>query len=316
MVIHGRNAKYYDRYIQDEAESIFIDKYGQERGHKMWEGIIYKGNAMWTACDEILGELRTMQEINSYFINMHPEFDSNAKNVVWQEKYILQWSIWILIQIIEGKHFTHDFISTCIPTFKYFLDSEPELFKPLLEMAGIDPNNFQLSKKIQTKIDLEKTEQEARERLEQERKQKEESARLEKELTAKTKNEKNEKLVAEIGDKLGSFWTDFFTRSYYDYNRPDHYVEDYLNLNVGIDNLIRLPEPTNKDEERIYSIIQKASGSSMPASLKMIDSDSKLMKAYKLADQMNSKITDGIKRVKRKEACEKYGLIFLAKCFE
>lgn len=318
----GRNARELGYYVQDEAESIFQNKYGDERGHKLWAGIIEKGNAMFTACDQILGEMRSMADINTDFIKAHPELNINADDVFMNTSWLFQWTIWILVQIAEGKQFTHNFISTCIPTFKYYLDHKPEIFKPLLDLVGIDPNNFVLSKKIQTKIDLEKAEQEARERLEQERKQKEEAARLEKELAAKTKNEKNEKLVAEIGDKLGQFWADFFTRSYdRSKTRPEHYVEDYLNLNVGIDNLITLPEPTNKDEERIYSIIQKAGtgltgGSSMNASLKMIDSDDKLMKAARLASQMNSKITDEIKRVKRKEACEKYGLIFLAKRFE
>ena len=60
----GHNARYYGYYVQDEAEDIYIDKYGKERGHKLWEGIIYRGNAMFMACDEILGELRTMEDLN------------------------------------------------------------------------------------------------------------------------------------------------------------------------------------------------------------------------------------------------------------
>ena len=35
----GHNAKYYDYYVQDEAKDIYIDKYGSEKGHKLWEGI-------------------------------------------------------------------------------------------------------------------------------------------------------------------------------------------------------------------------------------------------------------------------------------
>ena len=115
----GHNARYFDRYVQDEAEDIYQDKYGDEKGHKLWEGIIYKGNAMFTACDEILGELRTMIDLNNESWNTHTDLRDAAGDLnPWMESWIYQWTIWILFQIIDGKKFTHDFISECIPTFK------------------------------------------------------------------------------------------------------------------------------------------------------------------------------------------------------
>lgn len=115
----GHNARYFDRYVQDEAEDIYQDKYGDEKGHKLWYGIIDKGNAMWTACDEILGELRTMIDLNNESWNTHTDLRDAAGDLKpYMESWIYQWTIWILFQIIDGKKFTHDFISECIPTFK------------------------------------------------------------------------------------------------------------------------------------------------------------------------------------------------------
>lgn len=327
----GHNAKYYDYYVQDEAEDIYIDKYGSEKGHKLWQGIIYKGNAMWTACDEILGELRTMEELNDAWWFEHKDLMNAAGDLntfkSHKPSWIYQWTLWILTQMIDGKKFTHDFISSCIPTFKWFLNKYPLTFGVLLQAAGIeDIENFKLSKKAQARVDAE-----AAEKAEEERKKEEERIAKEKEEEAK---EKNKELVDKYGDKFGNLWLEYFNSGF-----PKYYIYNLFDLSVGVDNIINLPEPTNKDEQRIYDIVASSQGKYQPFSGPMFDDTThrvkyvtkgwhykkgdsaditkcRYRKAIELAENMNKKITSSDKRAARRAAAEKYGLTFLADVFK
>lgn len=72
-------------------------------------------------------------------------------------------------------------------------------------------------------------------------------------------------------------------------------------------------EPTDKDEQRIYDIVKKANANCQGC-VGMVTRN--IYKMIDLAKQMNGKITNEEKRIRRKAACLKYGLNFLAKCFE
>lgn len=336
----GANARYYDdRYVQDTAEDIYIDKYGEERGHKLWEGIIYKGNAMFQACDEILGELRTMTDLNFEWVADHPEVKAASDYQKFLndggEQWIYQWTFWILTVIIDGPESgyscTHNFISTCIPTFKWFLEKYPETFGILLKQAGIgDINNYKLSKKIQAKVDKKKAEEEAA--LKAFQKAEEEAARKKEE--ADKAAAKNAELVEQYGDKFGPMWKKKFTSG-----KPEDYIYNLFDLSVGVDNIINLPKPTNKDQQRICDIIAKSQGQYNYRTNQKYDSIKQkwknvskgwhfekgdtpditkcvFYKAKDLAREMNNKITDEKKRAARKAAAEKYGLTFIAECFE
>ena len=74
-----------------------------------------------------------------------------------------------------------------------------------------------------------------------------------------------------------------------------------------------MDDPTNKDERRIFDIVKKANGD-YPGYVGMVTQ--RRYKMIDLANQMNNKITDEDKRLRRKAACLKYGLNFLARCFE
>jgi hypothetical protein len=115
--------------------------------------------------------------------------------------------MWILTQMVDGKKFTHDFISSCIPTFKWFLNKYPLTFGVLLQAAGIeDIEKYKLSKKVQAKVDAE-----AAAKAEAERKAEEE--RIEKERIAAEKQaaaDENAELVAKYGDKFGEYWVKIF----------------------------------------------------------------------------------------------------------
>lgn len=82
---------------------------------------------------------------------------------------------------------------------------------------------------------------------------------------------------------------------------------------LPLESYVLLETPKDKDEKRIYDIVQKANvghsgcvGMVTTERSKMID----------LALQMNRKITGEDKRLRRKAACLKYGLKFLARYFE
>jgi hypothetical protein len=106
-----------------------------------------------------------------------------------------------------------------------------------------------------------------------------------------------------------------------------------------VNNIINLPEPTNKDEQRIYDIVAKSQGEYQRYTTDIWDYEKSkhkvltkgwhykkgetaditkchLNKASWLAQEMNAKITDEGKRAKRRAAAEKYGLTFIAEAFK
>ena len=82
---------------------------------------------------------------------------------------------------------------------------------------------------------------------------------------------------------------------------------------LPLESYVLLDTPTNKDEQRIYDIVQKAN-TGLPGCVGMVTTNRSKM--IDLATQMNKKITGEDKRLRRKAACLKYGLKFLAECFE
>lgn len=82
---------------------------------------------------------------------------------------------------------------------------------------------------------------------------------------------------------------------------------------LPLESYVLLETPTNKDEQRIYDIVQKANVG-LSGCVGMVTTNRSKM--VDLAIQMNKKITGEDKRLRRKAACLKYGLKFLAECFE
>ena len=82
---------------------------------------------------------------------------------------------------------------------------------------------------------------------------------------------------------------------------------------LPLESYVLLETPTNKDEKRIYDIVQKAN-TGLPGCVGMVTTQR--CKMIRLAEQMNKAITGEDKRLRRKAACLKYGLKFLAKCFD
>ncbi len=82
---------------------------------------------------------------------------------------------------------------------------------------------------------------------------------------------------------------------------------------LPLESYVLLETPANKDEQRIYDIVQKAN-TGLPGCVGMVTTNRSKM--IDLATQMNKKITGEDKRLRRKAACLKYGLKFLAECFE
>lgn len=120
--------------------------------------------------------------------------------------------------------------------------------------------------------------------------------------------------------------------------KPGNYIQNLFDLSVGVDNIINLPAPTNKDEQRIYDIIAKSQATYQPYTTQKWDYEKnkhktvtkgwhykkgetadirkcQLRKAADLAYEMNAKITDDKKRAARRAAAEKYGLKFIAEKF-
>lgn len=82
---------------------------------------------------------------------------------------------------------------------------------------------------------------------------------------------------------------------------------------LPLESYVLLEDPTDKDEKRIYDIVQKANAG-FPGCVGMVTTQR--CKMIQLAEQMNKAITGEDKRLRRKAACLKYGLKFLASCFE
>jgi len=84
---------------------------------------------MWTACDEILGQQRTMEDIvGGYLRNIDTQGEPQIP-----DSWIILWVYWLLIEVIEGKRtLTKDYISECIPTFKAVREQYPIIMGILL----------------------------------------------------------------------------------------------------------------------------------------------------------------------------------------
>lgn len=89
-------------------------------------------------------------------------------------------------------------------------------------------------------------------------------------------------------------------------------INGSLDSLLPFESYVCLDKPTDKDEKRIYDIVQKANvGHS--GCVGMVTTEK--WKMIELATLMNKKITGEDKRQRRRAACLKYGLKFLADCF-
>ena len=90
-------------------------------------------------------------------------------------------------------------------------------------------------------------------------------------------------------------------------------IDGSLDPLLPLESYVLLDDPTDKDEKRIVDIVNKAN-STYPGCIGMVTTNRSKM--IDLAKQMNKAITSEDKRLRRKAACLKYGLKFLAECFE
>lgn len=90
-------------------------------------------------------------------------------------------------------------------------------------------------------------------------------------------------------------------------------IDGSLDPLLPLESYVLLDDPTDKDEKRIVDIVNKAN-STYPGCIGMVTTNRSKM--IDLARQMNKAITSEDKRLRRKAACLKYGLKFLAECFE
>lgn len=93
----------------------------------------------------------------------------------------------------------------------------------------------------------------------------------------------------------------------------NYLMDGSLDPLLPLEAYVLLETPSNKDEKRIYDIVQKANEGHAGCVGMVTDNRYKMIE---LANLMNKKITGEDKRLRRKAACLKYGLKFLAKCFE
>lgn len=93
----------------------------------------------------------------------------------------------------------------------------------------------------------------------------------------------------------------------------NYLMNGLLDSLLPLESYVFLETPTNKDEQCIYDIVEKANRG-LPGCVGMVTTNRSKM--IDLATQMNKKITEDDKRLRRKAACLKYGLKFLAECFE
>lgn len=297
----GQNAREYDIYVQDQAEEVYQDKYGKEKGTKAWEGIINVGNAMFKACDQILGEKRTMTDIVA-------RFNSDTNTVIdhetWlkaMDSYICLWCAWILSQKARGVNYTQDFLSECIPTFKGVIAFLPGFLEPYLHEAEIDINNFALSKKVQTSIDLkEKVRQQlaALDAVEQQQKQ-----------TVAT----NTKTM--IDTFVNALPNAAAIKANTKYN---NYIYDRISILIdskALTKLIKYEFNGQKDNDRIVNMLRKSLRDEYKNEADVMPWMIDISKARNFADNMNAAITDEGKRNARKKAAEDLGVKYIADRF-
>lgn len=138
-------------------------------------------------------------------------------------------------------------------------------------------------------------------------------------LAEKMKKEKEERLQRAYESKLSEIETSILltdvgaTSPSGQKNFANYLLDGRLDPLLPFESYVFIDEPTDKDEQRIYDIVKKANAG-CPGCIGMVTTN--IYKMIDLAKQMNKKITGEDKRARRKAACLKYGLNFLAKCFE
>lgn len=298
----GQNAQYYDMYIQDQAQEVYQDKYGKEKGTKAWEAIIEVGNAMWKACDQILGEKRTMTDIVGDVMVDHA-FDA-VTDEMWnkaKDSYICLWCAWILSQKANGHNYTQDFLSECIPTFKGVIAYLPGFLEPFLQKAGIDINNFNLSKKVQTKIDL-------KEKVRQQLAAIDAAEKAQKEAVAN-----NTKTM--IDTFINSLPNAETIKRSADYTTIVERLTSLIN-NKKLTKLVKYDFNSQKDNDRIVNILRKSLRPYYKEALDIYPWMIDTAKAQTFAENMNAAIKGEDKRAARKKAAEDLGVNYLVYCFE
>lgn len=90
------------------------------------------------------------------------------------------------------------------------------------------------------------------------------------------------------------------------------YVNSRVDTTKPLESYVVLDEPTTKDEKRIYDIVSKANAG-RHGCIGLVSNN--IGKMLDLANAMNGKIKDEDKRLRRRDACLKYGFKFLADCF-
>ena len=90
------------------------------------------------------------------------------------------------------------------------------------------------------------------------------------------------------------------------------WLDGDLDTLLPLESYIIIEQPNGKDEKRIYDIISKANAGFKDCS-GMISCN--IIQMEELARRMNKSITDEDKRARRRAACLRYGLNFLAKIF-
>ena len=138
-------------------------------------------------------------------------------------------------------------------------------------------------------------------------------------LAEKMKKEKEERFQRAYESKLSEIETSILltdvgaTSPSGQKNFANYLLDGRLDPLLPFESYVFIDEPTDKDEQRIYDIVKKANAG-CPGCVGMVTTN--IYKMIDLAKQMNKKITGEDKRARRKAACLKYGLNFLAKFFE
>ncbi len=86
----SRGAQYFGLYLQDEASHVIIDKYGYEKGIKMWEATLDRGGAMFSVSAKIANEkMRMLQDLGLL---------SSYGTDYFKRSYWDIWNEWVKIQ--------------------------------------------------------------------------------------------------------------------------------------------------------------------------------------------------------------------------
>lgn len=138
-------------------------------------------------------------------------------------------------------------------------------------------------------------------------------------LAEKMKKEKEERYQKAYESKLSEIQTSILlndvgaTNTTGQKNFAHYLLDGHLDPLFPFESYVFIDEPKDKDEMRIYDIIRKANDG-YKGCVGMVTCN--IWKMIDLAKDMNKKITKEDKRARRRAACLKYGLNFLAKCFE